>query len=442
MLNLDNSEFTIKCQQYDFKDFIINQDETEVVLLFESGRKTEDASCPYCSGKVNIDGWTTKSIKDMPLWAGIKQELCFICHRYRCVSCRRKFTEEIPNQYPGTRLTKRAANWIKCLLRNKVSIRAVQNMTGIHWGTIRKIQQEMMEKTLRDRTEELKKQNYHPKYLAVDEFAIHKGHTYATCVMDLENGEVLWVGKGRSKADFAKFFEEIEPSFITDVMAVAMDMNASYYLLFQEKLPQAQIVFDRYHMQAQFGKDVLGVVRLNEARKHNARAKELKKSLSSVGSQQKRALKEEIKQEQKQYSQIKKLRWTLLTNGDKLSKNQTAHLNEILDNHSDLAVCYAMKEELCRLFTLRNPTEAETAWKAWFQAAKESGIDALVHFADLKEKHIAGLIAHATFPISTGKLEGFNNKIKVAKRVGYGYRDDEFFFLLVRFISLPQPNFS
>ena len=442
MLNLDNSEFTIKCQQYDFKDFIINQDETEVVLLFESGRKTEDATCPYCSGKVNIDGWTSKSIKDMPLWAGLKQELCFICHRYRCVSCRRKFTEEIPNQYPGTRITKRAANWIKCLLRNKVSIRAVQNMTGIHWGTIRKIQQEMMKATLEDRIEELKKQNYHPKYLAVDEFAIHKGHTYATCVMDLENGEVLWVGKGRSKADFAKFFEEIEPSFITDVMAVAMDMNASYYLLFQEKLPQAQIVFDRYHMQAQFGKDVLGVVRLNEARKHNAQAKELKKSLSSVGSQQKRALKEEIKQEQKQYSQIKKLRWTLLTNGDKLSKKQTVHLNEILDNHSDLAVCYAMKEELCHLFTLCDPTEAETAWKAWFQAAKESGIDALVHFAELKERHIAGLIAHAAFPISTGKLEGFNNKIKVAKRVGYGYRDDEFFFLLVRFISLPQPNFS
>ena len=315
-------------------------------------------------------------------------------------------------------------------------------MTGIHWGTIRKIQQEMMKATLEDRIEELKKQNYHPKYLAVDEFAIHKGHTYATCVMDLENGEVLWVGKGRSKADFAKFFDEIEPSFITGVMAVAMDMNASYYLLFQEMLPQAQIVFDRYHMQTQFGKDVLGVVRLNEARKHNARAKELKKSLSAVDGQEKHALKAEIKQEQKQYSQIKKLRWTLLTNGDKLSKNQTVHLNEILDNHSDLAVCYAMKEELCHLFTLCDPTEAETAWKAWFQAAKESGIDALVHFAELKEKHIAGLIAHAAFPISTGKLEGFNNKIKVAKRVGYGYRDDEFFFLLVRFISLPQPNFS
>ena len=442
MLNLDNSEFTIKCQQYECKDYIENQEGTEAVFLFESRKKTEEAACPYCNGKVNIDGWTSKSIKDMPFRAGIKQELCFLCHRYRCVSCGRKSTEKIPNQYPGTRITCRAANWLKCLLRNKVSVRAVQNMTGIHWGTIRKIQQEMMETTLKDRTEELKKQEYHPKYLAVDEFAIHKGHTYATSVMDLETGEVLWVGKGRSKADFEKFFEEIEPSFITEVMAVAMDMNASYYKLFQEKLPQAQIIFDRYHMQAQFGKDVLGVVRLDEARKHNAQAKELKKSLSAVDSQQKRALKEEIKQEQQQYAKIKKLRWTLLTNGNKLSEKQTAHLNEILDAHSDLAVCYAMKEELCRLFTIRDSSEAETAWKAWFQAAKESGIYALVHFAELKEEHIGGLIAHASFPISTGKLEGFNNKIKVAKRVGYGYRDDEFFFLLVRFISLPQPNFS
>ena len=89
-----------------------------------------------------------------------------------------------------------------------------------------------------------------------------------------------------------------------------------------------------------------------------------------------------------------------------------------------------------------NGWKAETSWKAWFQAAKESAIDALVHFAELKEKHIGGLIAHASFPISTGKLEGFNNKNKVAKRVGYGYQDNEFFYLLVRFISLPQPNFS
>ena len=59
----------------------------------------------------------------------------------------------------------------------------------------------------------------------------------------------------------------------------------------------------------------------------------------------------------------------------------------------------------------------------------------LVRFAELKEKRIDGLISHASFPISTGKLEGFNNKIKVAKRIGYGYRDDNYFFLIVRALS-------
>ena len=60
------------------------------------------------------------------------------------------------------------------------------------------------------------------------------------------------------------------------------------------------------------------------------------------------------------------------------------------------------------------------------------------HRTELKEKRIDGLVAHATYPISTGKLEGFNNKIKVAKRVGYGYRDDHYFFLLVRSLSYPR----
>ena len=57
--------------------------------------------------------------------------------------------------------------------------------------------------------------------------------------------------------------------YFSDVEAVAMDMNASYNRLVEENMPHADIVYDRYHMQAQFGKDVLGVVRLDEAKAHN-----------------------------------------------------------------------------------------------------------------------------------------------------------------------------
>lgn len=105
-----------------------------------------------------------------------------------------------------------------------------------------------------------------------------------------------------------------------------------------------------------------------------------------------------------------------------------------------------MKEEMRRLFTITDRKQAEQGWNAWFDAAEESNVPALVKFAELKRTRICGLAAHAEFPINTGKLEGFNNKIKVAKRIGYGYRDDDFFFTLIRYLSLPSvkslsPNF-
>ena len=97
-----------------------------------------------------------------------------------------------------------------------------------------------------------------------------------------------------------------------------------------------------------------------------------------------------------------------------------------------------MKEEMCELFDMTDPEAARKGWTDWFQAAKESEVPQLVHFAELKEKRVEGLISHAMFPISTGKLEGFNNKIKVAKRVGYGFRNNDYFFTLIKYLSLPE----
>ena len=153
-------------------------------------------------------------------------------------------------------------------------------------------------------------------------------------------------------------------------------------------------------------------------------------------------LQTEARKESRLYSTLKSSRWTLLANGDNLSPEKAKSLNAILNSHSDLALCYAMKEEMCSLFDLRNPDDARKRWTQWFEAAKASGIPALVRFAELKEKRLVGLVAHASHNISTGKLEGFNNKIKVAKRIGYGYRNEEYFFTLVRYMSIPAVRFK
>ena len=133
-------------------------------------------------------------------------------------------------------------------------------------------------------------------------------------------------------------------------------------------------------------------------------------------------------------------------NSSKLSEQRMEILQNILINHKNLALCYAMKEEMCQLFSLTDRELAQKKWIEWFAAAAGSGIPALERFAKLKEKRIPGLVAHASHNISTGRLEGFNNKIKVAKRIGYGYRNEKYFFTLIRYLSLPSvrsysPNF-
>ena len=391
------------------------------MLHLKSKRNTEEETCPYCGGQVHICGSHSMKLRDMPINPGTRQDIEIAYHRYRCQSCARTFSEEITFKYPETR--------ISTFLRFNIPISTVQKITGVHWDTIKRIQKEIMDEAIADRRRKLLREGYKPKHLAVDEFAIHKGHRYATCVMDLDTGDVLWVGKGRTKADFSIFFQEMDMDYLSEVEAVAMDMNASYNALVNEHMPWAEIVYDRYHMQAQFGKDVLGAVRLEEARKHNALAKQLKEDGFP---------KKEIKEEKWLYSEVKRARWILLAGEDSLSDKDVSSLKKILDDHANLALCHAMKEEMTRLFDLRDGDEARKGWIKWFEGAKSSGIPALVRFGELKEKRIDGLIAHASHPISTGKLEGFNNRIKVAKRIAYGYRDEDYFFSLIQFISIPS----
>ena len=273
MLYLDDIKVEFESQGFKGTHLGISPKKDKSVLFLESVRTTQSVHCPYCGGSVYIYENGQVNLKDIPIWRGTTHIWNLFIHRYKCNHCQETFTEEIPFKYPGTRITYRAANWIKGFLQQKMSNKAIQELTGIHWDTIRKVQREIMNTAIWEREKVLREEGYKPRLLAVDEFAIHKGHSYATCVMDLEQGDVLWVGKGRAMKDFEKFFEDVPSDSLSAVIAVAMDMNASYNKLVTKHLPNAQIVYDRFHMQSQFGRDVLGVVRLDEARRHKAKAK-------------------------------------------------------------------------------------------------------------------------------------------------------------------------
>ena len=89
MLYEDNIAIKLTSQQYECECYMRNSEESESVFIFESKQRTEDVRCPYCNGKVNICDLATKNLKDIPIWMGIAQELCFHCHRHRCIECGR-----------------------------------------------------------------------------------------------------------------------------------------------------------------------------------------------------------------------------------------------------------------------------------------------------------------------------------------------------------------
>lgn len=152
-------------------------------------------------------------------------------------------------RYPSTNITGRVEAWIKAFLMAKSPVSRIEQFAGC--DTIRKIHEEQIDQALASYAYSQEKNGYKSRYLAIDEFAIHKMHKYAICVMDLDTDHIIWARFGNTVADFEHFFKDIPASCLDQVQAVAMNMNASYNLLVKKYLPQAEIVYDRYHMQAQ-----------------------------------------------------------------------------------------------------------------------------------------------------------------------------------------------
>ena len=130
---------------------------------------------------------------------------------------------------------------------------------------------------------------------------------------------------------------------------------------------------------------------------------------------------------------LKGTRWLLLKNPENLDddKGEPERLEKALRLNKPLATVYYMREEL-RLFWEQEDKEAAGEFlDLWCQTAKTSGVSMLRSFAKTLQKHRAGILSWYDYRISTGPLEGTNNKIQTMKRQAYGYRDEEFFRLKI-----------
>ena len=254
------------------------------------------------------------------------------------------------------RYTTTLSVWVESLVR-LLPIKHVAQLTGLHWHTVKNIDYRRL---LRERTEP---QRHTLRRLVMDEFALFKGHRYATVVMDADTQQVLWVGEGRSRAAFRPFFW-LGAEGCAAIQSVAMDMNTALDLEVRHH-PQAEVVYDLFHVVAKYGREVIDRVRVDQAN--------------------------QLRDNPKSRQVIKRSRWLLLRNRN-LPEGHEVKLTALLEANQPLNVVWLMKTTLKELWYAPSEQEAQRRWTSWYRQSQESGIKALQHFAET-ERYAGGIIA-------------------------------------------------
>ena len=340
---------------------------------------------------------TTRRIRDLPVFED-PVELEVEPLRLGCPRCGPRL-EQLDWLDAHARVTRRLAESVSRLCE-ATSVLHAARWHGIDWKTAKAIDFRALERRMGPVDLD------GVRRIAMDEFAIQKGHRYATVVVDVERKRVLWVGRGRSRAEVRPFFELLGPERCARIEAVAMDMNTAYDLEVRQHCPNARVVYDLFHVIAKYGREVVSRVRVDAANqlRHDKPARRV----------------------------VKRAHWLLLRNPVNLKGSEQVRLDEVLAANQSLMTVYVMKEQLKALWTATTAWGWRSTWNQWLRHARESGIPALMHFAKCLRPYWRGILSRVRWPMHTGLVEGINNRIKVIKRTAYGYRDDAYFFLKIR----------
>ncbi len=225
-----------------------------------------------------------------------------------------------------------------------------------------------------------------------------------TVVLNLLSGAVVFVGDGKGVDALKPFWKRLRRAR-AKVQAVATDMSAAYIRAVRDNLPAAVHVFDHFHVIKLF----------------NEKLSALRRQLyHQASSEQERRL-------------LKGTRWLLLKNPENLDedRNEQQRLEDALRLNKPLAIAYYLKEDLRQIWSQPDKRTARRVLRDWLARARASGVRILIQFANTLEKHQEGVLNYYDYPISTGLLEGTNNKIQLMKRQAYGFRDQAFFKLKI-----------
>lgn len=375
-------------------------------IYFHVELKAEKRTCRGCGAghdEVAFEGGFERTFRALPV--GRRAEFIVLHgHEQRCGSCGQVLREPILFADGKRRFTRRLSRYVVDLC-GIATIKHVAGLLGMSWDVVKEVYKESLRKRLKKRSLR------GVRYIAVDEFAVHKGHRYMTVVLDLDSGEILYAHEGKDAAALIPFLKKLKRSG-ADIQAVAIDMSEAFLKAVREVLPDVDVVHDAYHVVA------LANRAIDETR---------------------RDLCNELDGEERKL--LKGSRFLLLTGYENLTEERADRLDNLLELNEPLFRAHLLKEELRAFWSLPDEETGDIFLDCWLETARASGLRKFKTLANTIERHRSRLVSYFRHRISTGPLEGLNNKIKVLKRQAYGFRDMEYFRLRLYTLHESTPAF-
>jgi transposase len=366
-------------------------------VIFTIAQDPEDCRCSACGSREVISrGHAERRFRCVPIGSRPTAVVLPI-PRVECRACGAVRQVEVPFADPRRSYTRSFERYALELSRS-LTILDVARHLDVGWDLIKDIQKRDLARRY------AKPKLKHLRAIAIDEIAVARGHRYLTVVMDLDSGAVVFVGDGKGADALKPFWKRLRPSK-AQIEAVAMDRSGAYQSAVRAHLASAVIVFDHFHVVKLFNDKLSDLRRRLYREATDVQHKEV----------------------------LKGTRWLLLKNPENLDeeKDEKRRLKEALKLNEPLATAYYLKDDLRRFWEQPGKRFATTFLDGWIRRAEASGIKILQQMARTLAAHRSGLLAYYDVMISSGPMEGTNNKIKTMKRQAYGFRDREFFKLKI-----------
>jgi transposase len=379
-----------------FKSFVygnvnwLESDETSVLVIEIAARANSRPICPGCGKRRPwYDTLGSRQYEFVPLW-GIPVFFVYALRRVHCKRCGIR-VESVPWSEGKHTLTNTYMNFLASWAK-RLSWQEVARTFRTSWGKVFRSVEWAVQWGLEHRDLS------NVRSIGVDEVLWQRGHKYLTVVYQIDNEckRLLWVGKDRTIRTLLKFFREFGRERSAQLLFVCSDMWRPYLRVIAGKASQAIHVLDRFHIVMQMNK-AIDEVRAQEARDLKA------KGLTPI---------------------LTHSRWCLLKRPENLTANQEVKLSDLLRCNLKAVRSYLLKEDFQFFWGYISPHWAGVFLDRWCTRAIRSRIGPMKKVARMLQAHRELLLNwfRAKKAISSGSMEGLNNKLKLTTRKSYGFR--------------------